>query len=225
MSRYFCVFDFETINRVDETPKVNPTTCLPIEVACIMLDPYNLEIVEGSEFNSLIKPKGITGEQFYEKYKESLDWHANNRQTTADEIITQLKKAPSLDVIWPTFSKHIDKYNKDNTQWNAPIPAGMNIVNFDLVIAERLNADFKVNKMFNHEVVDLRHLAFYWLCWNTKLRSRSMDNLRKYFGMSGEHAHEALGDVKQEAEAISRFLKFHKAMGAKYNYFEGAFAE
>ena len=41
------VIDFETTG-------INPDTCEPTQLAAVMVDPRKLEIIEGSEFNTLI---------------------------------------------------------------------------------------------------------------------------------------------------------------------------
>lgn len=212
MSRYWCVFDFETDGK-------NPETCSPVELACIMLDPYTLDIVEGSEFHSDMRPDGILDINEYMSNKERVDtinWHCKLRQCTVDDLLNKWIKSPDTKTVWEMFAKHISKYNKLQTQWGAPYAAGMNIKNFDLIIAKRLNDKFKIPRMFNYEICDLRDLAFYWLIWETELRSRSMDSLRERFELSTANAHTALADVIEEANLISRFLKFHKTLYHKH---------
>lgn len=209
MLKTICVFDFETDGK-------DPNTCSPVEVGCVMIDPYSLEIIEGSEFNSYIKPEGIdspeylTGEEG-EKRLETVRWHAKLRKCSEQDILDKWKNAPLLEVVWQLFVAHVEKYNKEKTQYEAPIAAGMNIKNFDLVIVSRLNKKLGVKRLFNHEIIDIRDISLLLLIWDNTLKSRSMDSLRSYFGMAESEAHTAIADVKDSALIISRCLKYFKA--------------
>jgi len=111
-----------------------------------------------------------------------------------------------------------DKYNPKKSQWNAPYPCGMNINNFDMIILKTLNERYNISKLFNYETFDLRERLFTSLIWDTSLKSRSMDNIRKHFGMSSENAHDALQDVKDTAKIIQRFLKHDKNLFDRTRY-------
>ena len=215
--KYFCVFDFETDG-------VDTEVCNPVQVACAMIDPYNLNIVEGSKFCSDMRPLGINNLDTYltPEREKTIKFHCMHRKCTKDELLEQWTNAPATHVVWKQFCSHVNIYNKDDRQFTAPIPCGANIRNFDLPIVNRLNKKYNVGKLFNYEVVDIRELAFYWLSWDTSLHSRSMDNLRKYFGISDINAHDAWKDVEDSAEIISRFLKLHKKLFADIK-FKGAF--
>ncbi len=52
MLKPICVFDYET-----DLP--TPETCNHVELACVIIDPFTLDIIPGSEFNSNIRPEGI----------------------------------------------------------------------------------------------------------------------------------------------------------------------
>jgi DNA polymerase III epsilon subunit-like protein len=56
------------------------------------------------------------------------------------------------------------------------------------------------------------------------LSSYSLDNVRKYFGISGEGAHDALKDVKDCAEILIRFMKLHRNLSSKVK-FKNSFLE
>lgn len=201
---YFVVFDFETDG-------VNPETCQPVQLACIFIDPYNLEIVEGSEFCSYMKPIGIdTDDYLTDDVRKTVQWHSNNMNCSVEEVLEIWKNAPLQKNVWENFVQHINKYNPKKAQYSAPVAAGMNIRNFDLIIAKRLNEQYKVKKLFSYEVVDLRELFFYSLVWDTGLRSRSMDKMRDYFGLKHVNSHDALQDVKDEAIFVCRYLQFFK---------------
>lgn len=227
---HFIVYDFETDG-------VNPNICSPVQIAAIAIHPYNLEIIESSTFHSFMKPERdivITDEEtgesktktitidnpeyFNKEINDTIDWHAKIRKCSRDEIISLWKAAPPTELVWKNFSSYINKYNPKKTQFEAPYAAGMNIRNFDSIITERLNTKYKIGKMFHHEYTDIRDWAFHALVWDTELRSRSMDNLRKYFGMSSENAHDALQDVKDSAKIICRYLQFFKNTFNKTKY-------
>lgn len=177
-----------------------------------MLDPNTLEIIEGSQFSSDVKPENINSPDYLtDERVKTIEWHAKMRGVTKEDIINKWANSPNLDVTWQLFTEHVDKYNKSKTQYDAPIAAGINIINFDLIISNRLNERFKVKRMFNHEIIDLRHIAYYLLIWDSTLKSRSMDSLRTYFGLEKSAAHTAEVDVKEEALIISRCLKYFKA--------------
>ncbi len=208
MSKHFCVFDFET-------DSLDTATCNPVEVACIMIDPFTLDIINGSEFQSYMRPIGIENRAEYLSDKgrrSTIDFHCKLHNVNVDQLLEEWEKYPDPEVVWNMFAKHTLKYNKKQSAWDAPIPAGQNIRNFDLPIAYRLNEKYKTPKVFHKtEIVDLRDLSYYWLQWDSTLTSRSMDNLRKYFNIASQGlAHTAIADVKEEAELIMKFLKLHK---------------
>jgi len=209
---YFLVFDFETDGK-------DPNYCNPVQLASICIDPYNLEPIESSIFCSYMKPIDIDNEKYFtEERMKTIEWHAKVRETTSEEIIKTWKNAPSIENVWKNFSNHVNRYNPKKTQYNAPYAAGMNIKNFDLIIAARLNEKYKITTMFNYEYTDIRDWAFHALIWDTELKSKTMDSLRKYLGLANHNAHDALQDVKDEAAVISRYLKHYKNLFNKNKY-------
>ncbi len=217
MLKPICVFDFET-DSADEL------TCSPVELACVMIDPFSLEIIKGSEFSSNVKPEGIDNPDYFTPEREStIAWHCKTQKVTKDVLLEKWKTSPHIEVIWPLFVKHVEKYNKSKNQWDAPIASGINITNFDLVIAKRLNEKMKISRLFNYEIIDLRPMLFNLLIWDNELKSRSMDSLRKYFGLKSDGAHSALIDVKQEALIVARCMKYFKA-NFKKEKFKNSFA-
>jgi len=69
--RKIVVYDFESDG-------VNPYECEPVQIAAVVLDARKLEIIKGSEFNSMMKPTGITGKKYLEDSKrmDTIKWHA-----------------------------------------------------------------------------------------------------------------------------------------------------
>ncbi len=209
MRNPLCSYDFET----DGT---NPLICQPVELACVIVDQYTLEIIPNSTFESGMRPEGIDKEEYFtDDILKTIDWHAKLRKCGRQDIIDKWKAAPNQETVWRLFSEHVNKYNKKGEQFTAPHAAGMNIKLFDNPIADRLNQKYKINKMFNHESVDLRELALYWLVWDYSLPKRNMDALRAYFDMPASEAHTALADVLDGTQMITRFLKYHKALFKK----------
>lgn len=200
----FVVFDFET-------DSADPYTCNPVEIAAMVIDPYNLELIESSIFHSNIKPEGLDTEGYLTDEKlQTIKWHCKNRGCSQDELLDIWRNAPPQKNVWTNFVQHINKYNPGKTQSNAPVACGMNIRNFDLIISNKLNEKYKITKLFNYEVVDLRDMFFYSLVWEQDIKSRSLDNMRKFFGMSNANSHTALQDVRDEASLIIRYLNFFK---------------
>lgn len=209
MNRHIVVYDFESDG-------VNPNECNAVELACVVIDPFTLEVIPNSEFCSDIRPDNFDDKDYLSDERlDTIKWHCKIKNCTQEQLLAKWDESPRLDVTWNLFVQHVNKYNKTNQQYDAPISAGMNIRNFDNIIADRFNKKFGITKLFNHEVIDIRDLAFYWLCWDNTLKSRSMDSLRKYFGISGENAHSAMKDVNDSAQIICRFLKYHKALFTK----------
>ncbi len=214
---HFCVFDFETDEKHAELAN-------PVEVACAMLDPFSLEFVKGSEFCSAIRPYGIDDVDYLTKDRlDTIKWHCGLKGCTQAELLDEWRSNPTEEVVWKQFIGHVNIYNKSNSRYHAPIAAGMNINLFDLVIADRLNVRYKQATFFNYESVDLRDLAFTWLRWDKNLRKRTLDSLREYFGIEQDEAHNAMPDVIDSGNLISKFLLLQKGLFPRVK-FKGSLA-
>lgn len=208
-----CVFDFETDGS-------DPLHCSPVQIAAVIVDPINLEIIPGSEFNIYFRPETLEQNENYEYTTDILDFHAKVKGCSKDEILSEWKKYPKQDYSWNMFINYLDKYHtkaSKKSQFTAPIPAGYNINRFDLKIIDRLSKKYNnVNKentsniFFPRDVVDVMNLVFYWFEHNLELKNYTMDTLREYLGISKEGAHDAIKDVKDTAEIMIRFLKLHR---------------
>jgi exonuclease I len=64
---------------------------------------------------------------------------------------------------------------------------------------------------------------FAWTEGDPSIKSISMDSLRDIMGLSKENAHDALQDVKDEANIFIKLMKTHRAVYQNMN-FEKAFA-
>jgi len=216
-----CVFDFETDG-------VDPTVCSPVQIAAVMVDPLQLEIIEGSEFNTYFKPETLEQSESYKYETDVLDFHAKVKGCQADDILAEWKKYPKQELSWNLFINYLDKYHtrtSKKSQFSAPIAAGYNIYRFDLPIINRLSKKYgNTNKegnsgiFFPRDVVDTMNLIFYWFEHNNDLKSYTLDSLRDYFGIDKTGAHDALKDVKDTAEILIRFMKLHRNISKKIKF-------
>lgn len=213
-----CVFDFETDG-------ANPDICSPVQLAAVMVDPVQLSVIDGSEFNINFKPEVIEENPDYIYEGDILDFHAKVRGTDRDSILAEWKKYPSQKNSWSLFTEYLDKYHargSKKNQFNAPIAAGYNIHRFDLPIVERLsrkynnlNKENKSNLFYMRDTVDIMNVVFLWFENNSDLKSYSLDTVRDYLGISKDGAHDALKDVKDCAEILIRFLRLHRKLSQK----------
>jgi len=211
-TRDIIVFDFETGSR-------NPRKTQPTQLAALALDGRNFKL-KGT-FNSEIKP--IMNDE--KAIEAGLDPVEDEALRITGKTRTQLHKAPSLKSVWSKFVKFVDQYNWKGTQWFAPIPAGFNIIGFDMVISNRLCEQYGPydkergqQKLFNKiNKVDMMDNYYMWTEGDPSVKSRSMDAIRERMGMSKENAHDALQDVKDTANLMIKFMKTHRAVYQNLN--------
>lgn len=216
-----CVFDMETDGS-------DPYSCSPVQLAAIMIDPINLEIIKGSEFNINFKPETLEENENYEYTTDILDFHAKVRGCSKQDILSSWHKYPKQNNSWDMFVNYLDKYHTRTTkksQFSAPIAAGYNINRFDLVIVNRLSQKYKnVNKegrtdlFYPRDVVDMMNLIFYWFENSDELKSYTLDNVRDYLGINKEGAHDAMKDVYDTANILIRFLRLHRNLSQKIKF-------
>lgn len=216
-----CVFDFETDGS-------DPDKCSPVQIAAVMIDPITLQIIDGSEFNVNFKPEVIEANENYEYTTDILDFHAKVRGCAKQDILEQWKKYPKQEYSWKLFTNYLENYHSRSSrksQFSAPIAAGYNIHRFDLRIIERLSHKYKnLNKenrsdiFYPRDTVDIMSLMFYWFEASNDLKSYSLDTVREYFGIDSHGAHDALKDVKDCAELLTRFLKLHRNLSSKIKF-------
>lgn len=216
-----CVFDFETDGS-------NPQICSPVQIAAVMVDPLQLEIIEGSEFNINFKPEVLEGNDNYKYETDILDFHSKVKGCSQDEVLKSWYNYPKQELSWKMFVNYLDKYHSRSSkksQFSAPIAAGYNIYRFDLHIIERLsvkydnlNKEKKTSLFYPRDTIDVMNLMFYWFEHNNELKSYTLDSVRDYFGISKQGAHDALKDVKDTAELMIRFLKLHRNLSQKVKF-------
>lgn len=220
-----CVFDFETDGS-------DPSICSPVQLAAVMVDPVNLEIIKDSEFNINFKPEVLEQDENYVYTTDILDFHSKVKGCSKDAVLNSWKTHPKQQQAWDMFVNYLNKYHSRSSkksQFSAPIAAGYNINRFDMVIVDRLsnkykntNKEGKTDLFYPRDVLDGINLIFYWFENNEEIKSYALDNLRDYFGINKEGAHDALKDVQDTANILIRFLKLHRNLSAKIK-FKGAF--
>lgn len=222
-----CVFDFETDGS-------DPKSCSPVQIAAVMVDPINLEIIPNSEFNINFKPEVLEADNNYTYTTDILDFHAKVKGCAKEDVLNEWKEYPKQQQSWKMFVDYLDKYHtrsSKKSQFSAPIAAGYNIYRFDLKIIDRLSIKYgNVNKentsdiFYPRDVVDVMNLVFYWFEHNSDLKNYSMDTLRDYFAIDKKGAHDAIKDVKDTADIMIRFLKLHRNLSSKIK-FKNSFAK
>jgi DNA polymerase III epsilon subunit-like protein len=229
MKNKICVFDFETDG-------ADPTVCSPVQIAAVIIDPYNLEVIRDSEFNISVKPDLLEKDPNHD-YSNSdiLDFHARVRGCTGAEILESWKNNVSQQQAWQAFNSYLLMYHYTSSgkksQFTAPIAAGYNIHRFDLKIVDRyakqfgyVNKENTNNLFYPRDVLDIMNLVFYWFENISDVKSLSLDNMRDYLGISKAGAHDALKDVKDCANMLCRFMKLHRNLSQKVK-FKDAFTE
>jgi DNA polymerase III epsilon subunit-like protein len=196
-------FDFETGG-------LDTTKCSPIQVAAIVINPRTLEPIPNATFNSMMCPQ--TQEEFDDIEDGALFVNKKTRE--------QIKAAPLENLVWQNFTEFVLRYKNVA---GSPIPAGQNILGFDLPISDRLCKkygpwDKRRNQQAlwnNRDAIDLLKYTFAWFENSNELDNFRMDTLRQYFGLSLEGAHDAYQDVKDTWALISRFLKLHRNLAKR----------
>ena len=216
-----CVFDFETDGS-------DPSVCSPVQLAAVMVDPIKLDVIPNSEFNVTFKPEVIEKDPEYEYTTDVVDFHAKVQGCSKADIMERWRNNPSQEHSWKMFVEYLDKYHSRSSrksQFSAPIAAGYNIYRFDIPIMDRLSAKYgntnkegKNNIFFPRDVIDIINLMFYWFEQNSELKSYSLDNVRDYFGISKEGAHDAIKDIRDSAEIMIRFMKLHRRLASNIKF-------
>jgi DNA polymerase III epsilon subunit-like protein len=218
-NRDYIIFDFETGSR-------NPHKTQPTQIAAIALDGRSLTVK--GQFNSEIKPifddEKAKAAGFDPVQDEALKITKKTRE--------QLELAPSLKSVWTKFTKFVDQYNWKGDPYYNPIPVGFNILGFDMHIINRLCKEFgpwdkerEQQKLFSRVYkIDIMDSIFAWTESDPSVRSISMDSLRERMGLSFDNAHDALQDVKDEANIFIKLMKTHRAVYQNMN-FDKAFAD
>ena len=219
MNRDIIMFDFETGGR-------NPLKCQPTQIAAIALDGRNFKVK--GKFNSEMRPI-LDDNKAIEAGVDPVEDEALNITHKTRE---GLAKAPLPKGVWKKFCTFVNKYNWKGTPFFAPIPAGYNIIGFDMKIVDRLCKQYgpwdekrQTQKLF-HQIykIDVMDDVWLWTEGDPNVKHINMDSLRERMGLSSDNAHDALQDVKDTANI---FIKLQKSRSAVYRNmkFEKAFAD
>ena len=220
-NNYICVFDMETDD-------VNPQLCQPTQLAALMVHPYTLNVIEGSEFNSMMRPIDIDNDNYYLEHQKTLEWHGKNQHKTGQQVFEDWKAAPPQKQVWQTFTDYLEKYNSSQSRktiYSSPLACGYNILGFDCIIIDRLSKlygnigkDGRNNLFFGRDKIDIMLYCFMWFENRKEPASYSMDVLREFFGMETEGGHDALKDVRDTAEIFIRFQRLCRKTGEKVKF-------
>ena len=190
-----------------ETSSIDPNVAQILSLGAVAVDPRRLEIIEDSEFYTLVKPED-------EATIEPKALEVNKLK------LEDLRQAPTIETAWKSFVSYLDKYKKGKNKWGRPIAGGYNIVGYDLIIAERLNNKFGLKDLFHpRDKLDVMQDMFRWTESNAEITSLSFDNMRQWLGMSQEskdNAHNALSDAKDAAYLGIRLLNLYRNVKVRF---------
>lgn len=203
-----------------ETTGLDTNKCFPIEICCQIYDPITLEMLPDGEFNQLCNPPP--------------DHIIEPAALEVTKIpIEKIRKAPDIKVVWQEFINYLKRFNREKNKWTSPIPAGFNIIGYDLKICNRMNllyGDKKEKTILFHPIrkLDLMDLVFAWFESSVDehlSKSFSLDSIRAYVGIGKDGSHRAKKDVEDTAHILIRFLKLHRKLLQSGNIkFKNAFS-
>lgn len=207
MNRDIIVFDFETGGR-------DPKTCQATQLAALALDGRNFKL-KGT-FNSEIWAE--TDDK--KAVAAGLGPVEEGALKVTGKTREGISKAPKPKIVWQKFCTFVNKYNWKGTPFFAPIPAGYNILGYDMIIIDRFCEQYGPwdnergkQKLFSQVYkIDMMDNYFMWTEGDPSIKTRSMDSIRERMGLSSENAHDALQDVKDTANLMIKFMKTHRAV-------------
>jgi len=219
----------KTILIVDlETDSTDPKIANPLQIGAIAIDPVRLQIIPESEFYSWCCPEMLDHPNYYPDHKSTIDFHLRNYNMSLENFNNKLRSSPSEKQVFANFVEYVKRYHTKAAGQNvftAPKFAGFNTFGFDFPIIDRLCEKYgfvdkngKQNLYFTRDAIDLMKIVIYWLEPRNELKSFSMDSLREYFGMPVGQAHDAMFDVRQEAELLIKFWKLAKTLSPQVNF-------
>jgi DNA polymerase III epsilon subunit-like protein len=198
--RTIICFDFETTHKDPDSEY-----CDIVEIGAVAMHSKTLKPIPGEEFYVDVRPPSIDDPDFYEKRRDTIDWHCGLKPgRTPESMIEKWKQGtPEKDAL-KMFLDFCKNFKWGRSFDTAPVAGGNNIMGYDIPILERLCKKHKLRyPFFKRDKWDIQQMCLYTLAFSLDPpRSYSMDNLRVYFGMSGEHGHNALFDSQQEAQVI-----------------------
>jgi hypothetical protein len=201
-----------------ETGSKNKFKTQPTQLAALAIDGRSLSIIEGSIFDSEIKP--ILDDE--EAIRQGLDPIEDEALDITHKTREGLAKAPELKEVWNSFCDYTARYKTAKNNWGNPVRAGYNICNFDNAITDRLCQQFgqwdnvwQAQTLF-HPIHNIDVMHDIWrITENIRINSTnsiSMDSIRDWLGMSKENAHDAKADIYDTAEIMIRFIKLYRGI-------------
>lgn len=213
-------FDFETGSKY-------PKRTQPTQLSAIAIDARTLSFTKNDIFNSEIKP--ILDD--LEAMDKGLDPIQDEALEITGKTREKLAEAPELSVVFPKFVEFTRRYGSGG--WKAPIAAGYNITNFDMIIIDRLaeeygfvDKEYGKNNIFHpRDIWDLQKLLGMLTENMPGVHSLSMDSMRELFGFP-QHgkAHDALYDCIEGSLLMIKVLNFFRRSLSKTKI-EGSMSE
>lgn len=209
------VYDFET-------GSPDPYTCEPLQLAAVAIQPRNLVIIPGSQFQSYIRPRNVDNIQ-----QQALDVNKIR--------LDMVENAPELESVFTDFVEYTRQYRatavKSKSTINAPIAGGFNINNFDNIIIDRLSKEFKKANAWDEDrqrtniFNGLNTYDALQTCWHlfenmdTDVGPENMKlvSILKWAGIPTDGAHNAIVDVQRTATLIIKLMKMHRHVAARLN--------
>lgn len=222
--KWIIVYDLETDSAKPEEANIT-------EIAAVAIHPRTLDIKTDDAFKLTVKPPGITKDEYFTSARQdTIQWHANTRGCTSEDIIKLWKSGKSTKIALKSFCTFLEKYHieKDPARkiyYTEPVYSGYNVNGFDDIIIRRLLNEHKLKypfaKMGHMDVMDIIGMWFENL---PEPKSYKLDEVKAFLGLESHgQAHEALSDVIDTAKILTRFLKFSRRQ-ASVDKFKGAFA-
>ncbi len=217
-TKNICVYDYET-----DSPK--PHECSPVQLGAMIIHPIKLEFLDKAEFNSDMRPPDIDDDDYFDKHKDTIEWHSRISKCSTDDVIKRWKDAPMQKDVWETFNSWLSRYHTKQdrqTIFTAPIECGYNIIKFDSIITNRIcikygniQKDGTPKIFYPRDKIDMIQVAFWWFENQNEPKSYTLDSLREYFGLCGDDAHDALQDVRDTGVITCRLLKAQRWLTTK----------
>ena len=194
---YICVFDLETCSADPQTTEIT-------QIAAAILHPNTLEIEDKFESYSKVLDKSLIDLEALRRTRITLD---------------QINSAPHPSLVWKEFVNFCNNYNLSvqNTGKNAPIPAGYNIIGFDLPIINRYCDKYGPEEgVFNGVFkIDLMQEIFLWTENTNDLYNMKLSTIRDWLGLEMTDAHNAMQDVEDTAKIIVKYMNLRRHLYKK----------
>ena len=182
-----------------ETSGIDTNTAQIVQVGAVCVDARRLEIIEGSEFDVLIKP--LYGEECAKAGLQELTDGAINIHKKGHALLAE--KGVTLETGMSNFVSYVNTHN--------------NINNYDTPILKRDLARTGLSSPFHPSIsIDVLQLMFLFFENDKNVTRLSADSLiRKHMGWKDKgESHDALGDVIMTAEVLIKSMRLiRKAVG------------